>query len=41
MADVPHDLDHSFTVPIGVNLKGETWPCVEMPGSRRTRRSRS
>ena len=26
-------LDHTFTAPIGVEIKGETWACVEMPGS--------
>ncbi|WP_061962565.1 DUF1905 domain-containing protein [Demequina flava] len=26
-------LDHTFTAPIGVDVKGETWPCVEMPDS--------
>ncbi|WP_062522604.1 DUF1905 domain-containing protein [Demequina silvatica] len=26
-------LDHAFTAPIGVEVKGETWACVEMPGS--------
>ena len=29
--DVP--LDHTFTAPIGVDVKGETWSCVEVPGS--------
>lgn len=33
MSDMPQDLDHTFTAPIGVDVKGETWPCVEMPGS--------
>lgn len=33
MTDLPQNLDHTFTAPIGVNVKGETWPCVEMPGS--------
>lgn len=33
MTDLPQDLDHTFTTPIGVDVKGETWPCVEMPGS--------
>ncbi|MDN4481228.1 DUF1905 domain-containing protein [Demequina muriae] len=31
-----HDIgpiDHSFTAPIGVEVKGETWACVEMPDS--------
>lgn len=26
-------LDHTFTAPIGVDVKGEIWHCVEMPGS--------
>lgn len=26
-------LDHTFTAAIGVEVKGETWACVEMPGS--------
>jgi len=26
-------LDHTFVAPIGVDVKGETWSCVEMPGS--------
>lgn len=26
-------LDHTFTAPIGVEVKGETWSCVELPGS--------
>lgn len=26
-------LDHTFTAPIGVEVKGETWTCVEMPDS--------
>lgn len=26
-------LDHTFTAPIGVDVKGEIWACVEMPGS--------
>lgn len=25
-------LEHTFTAPIGVEIKGETWSCVEMPG---------
>jgi hypothetical protein len=27
------DLDHSFSAPIGVEVKGQTWSCVELPGS--------
>jgi hypothetical protein len=33
MTDLPQYLDHTFTALIGVDVKGETWPCVEMPGS--------
>ncbi|QJU54268.1 DUF1905 domain-containing protein [Herbiconiux sp. KACC 21604] len=33
MPDLPQPLDHSFTAPIGVDVKGELWPCVEMPGA--------
>lgn len=29
----PIALDHTFTAPIGVNVKGEIWSCVEMPES--------
>ncbi|MEV7692308.1 DUF1905 domain-containing protein [Microbacterium sp. NPDC089189] len=29
----PIALDHTFTAPIGVNVKGEVWACVEMPDS--------
>lgn len=29
----PIPLDHTFTAPIGVDVKGEVWACVEMPGS--------
>lgn len=29
----PVVLDHTFTAPIGVDVKGEIWSCVEMPGS--------
>jgi len=29
----PVALDHTFTAPIGVEVKGQTWACVEMPGS--------
>lgn len=31
--DEPIPLDHEFTAPIGVDVKGERWACVEMPGS--------
>jgi hypothetical protein len=26
-------LNHAFTAPIGVDVKGSMWQCVEMPGS--------
>jgi hypothetical protein len=26
-------IDHVFTGPIGVDVKGDVWSCVEMPGS--------
>lgn len=42
MPDFPQPLDHAFTAPIGVDVKGEVWSCVEMPGSAEffgTRRS--
>lgn len=29
----PIELDHEFTGPIGVEVKGETWSCVEMRSS--------
>lgn len=29
----PTPLDHSFSAPIGVDVKGDIWSCVEMPGS--------
>ena len=29
----PAQLDHTFTAPIGVDVKGDVWSCVEMPGS--------
>ncbi|MFB2586591.1 DUF1905 domain-containing protein [Herbiconiux liukaitaii] len=33
MSDFPQPLDHSFSAPIGVDVKGDVWSCVEMPGS--------
>jgi hypothetical protein len=33
MAELPQDLDHVFTAPIGVDVKGTIWDCVEIPGS--------
>jgi hypothetical protein len=29
----PMLIDHTFNAPIGVNVKGEVWNCVEMPDS--------
>jgi hypothetical protein len=29
----PVPLNRTFTAPIGVNVKGDMWSCVEMPGS--------
>lgn len=33
MSTGPGPLDVSFTAPIGVTVKGDLWPCVEVPGS--------
>jgi hypothetical protein len=33
MAAEPPPFDHTFTAPIGVDVKGEIWSCVEMPDS--------
>ena len=33
MTDFPQPLDHTFTAPIGVDVNGQLWECVEMPGS--------
>jgi hypothetical protein len=33
MADFPQPLEHTFSAPIGVDVKGELWSCVELPGS--------
>jgi hypothetical protein len=33
VTDLPQPLDHTFTAPIGVDVKGQLWDCVEMPGS--------
>lgn len=30
----PVALDHTFTAPVGVEVKGDTWPCVEVPDAR-------
>jgi hypothetical protein len=29
----PTPLNHTFTAPIGVDVKGNVWQCVEMPES--------
>jgi hypothetical protein len=29
----PAPLNRTFTAPIGINIKGEIWACVEVPGS--------
>lgn len=29
----PGPVDYTFTAPIGVDVKGEMWSCVEMPDS--------
>ena len=26
-------LNFTFTAPIGIDIKGETWACIEVPGS--------
>lgn len=33
MSTSPGSLDVTFTAPLGVTVKGETWSCVEVPGS--------
>jgi hypothetical protein len=33
MVEMPHDLAITFTAPIGVDVKGAVWDCVEVPGS--------
>ncbi len=33
MADEPAPLDITFTAPIGVDVKGGIWSCVEVPDS--------
>ena len=33
MSSFPEALDHTFVAPIGVDVKGEIWACVEMPDS--------
>jgi|SRR5579862_7841445 len=34
-APIPTPLDFTFTAPIGIDIKGERWACVEVPGSAR------
>ena len=34
MSSVPRPMNVRFTAPIGVDVKGEMWPCVEVPGSK-------
>lgn len=33
MTTPPAELDHTFTAPIGVEVRGDLWPCVEVPGA--------
>lgn len=33
MAHAVGPLDHTFSAPIGVDVKGDVWACVEMPDS--------
>ncbi len=33
MTDPTTSLDLTFTAPIGVDVKGELWPCVELAGA--------
>ena len=33
MTSFPEALDHTFVAPIGVDVKGDIWACVEMPDS--------
>lgn len=33
MSTSPGPLDLTFTAPIGTEVKGEIWSCVEVPGS--------
>lgn len=33
MSTSPGPMDLTFTAPIGVEVKGELWSCVEVPGS--------
>lgn len=33
MSTAPGPLDVTFTGPIGIEIKGDLWSCVEVPGS--------
>ena len=33
MTDAADPLDHSFSAPIGVEVRGDVWSCVEVPDS--------
>jgi len=33
MSDIPKPLDVTFSVPIGITIKGEVWACIEVPDS--------
>lgn len=33
MSTTPGPLDVTFTGPIGIEIKGDLWSCVEIPGS--------
>ena len=32
-APFPVPLNHTFTAPIGITIKGEVWACIEVPDS--------
>lgn len=34
MSAAPGPMDLTFSAPIGVEVKGDTWSCIEVPGSR-------
>lgn len=33
MSNPSTTLDHTFTAPIGVDVRGDVWPCVELAGA--------
>ncbi|MEG3613724.1 DUF1905 domain-containing protein [Isoptericola haloaureus] len=33
MTTAPTALDHTVTAPIGVDVRGDVWPCVELAGA--------